>query len=220
MTSLEKLRVFDIRRYHPYTLNGLYSPTSPSPNCRLQLRYHLDFEGAMHPNWHSQGWHPPHLVRALPRSLDPFDRLPSDRVCRPFVASLFAASRASPLTESDSTLSLPALILSRSSPGLQNRTHSSLIDDPGCPLRKLVLLESTPSSLRLAYAISLCSNALHFHCDSNEPGKLYSCVGTFLPYAQVAGYPCLICSPIVRRTTYHLQQHGAGPVSKITIGHD
>lgn len=77
-----------------------------------------------------------------------------------------------------------------------------------------------PSSLRLAYAISLCSNALHFHCDSNEPGKLYSCVGTFLPYAQVAGYPCLICSPIVRRTTYHLQQHGAGPVSKITIGHD
>ncbi|KAG6381246.1 hypothetical protein JVT61DRAFT_5650 [Boletus reticuloceps] len=155
LPCLERLRVFDVRHYHPYTMNV------------PQLRYHLDFEGAMYP--HRDDATLPHLA-SYELYLDPstrvtpFDRLPDDRVC---------SLRLSGECRLSSKASFPALrhltIRSVTSNAfdrlefnsvfagsqLESFIHSqgdrlgfevrnihlqSLIDGPGRCLRKLVLL--------------------------------------------------------------------------------
>ncbi|KAG9314431.1 hypothetical protein JVU11DRAFT_5228 [Chiua virens] len=161
LTSLETLRVFDVRHYHPFPLNVPH------------MRYHLDFEGAIYPlTTYKDGEIPPHLT-TYELHLDPSTRVsPFDRIPSICIRSL----RLSGDCHINHEASFPALrhLTIRSvtsntfdrikfssvfaNAHLESFTHAqghrlafemrnahleSLVNGPGFCLRKLVLLGST-----------------------------------------------------------------------------
>ncbi|KIJ68361.1 hypothetical protein HYDPIDRAFT_179511 [Hydnomerulius pinastri MD-312] len=159
LASLERLRVFDVRNYHPYTISVPH------------LRYHLDFEGAMFPG-PLDGKLFPHL-KSYELYLDPstrvspFQRLPSDRIrwlrlsgdCHLAVNACFPALRHLTIrgitsnafdkirfhdvyaeSQFDSFIHAQGHRLGFE---IRNVHLESLVTGPGRHLRKLVLLGST-----------------------------------------------------------------------------
>ncbi|KAI9572894.1 hypothetical protein HD554DRAFT_2185107 [Boletus coccyginus] len=168
LTSLDKLRVFDVRGCHPYAMN---IPRS---------RYRLDFEGAMYPT------DAPHLASyelylGPSTRVAPFDRIPSDRLralrlsgnCHLTPGASFPALRHLTIRSVTSNAfdKIKFSIVFAGS-RLESFTHApghrlgfeirnvhleSLVNGPGRSLRKLVLLGST----RLATsAIASCLRSL------------------------------------------------------------
>lgn len=178
-------------------MNSMLSLTTPnpSPNCRFQSHNCATILTLKPPCTLAIPQHPPtsspmsftlippraspcsiaSLVIAFAHCVCPVTAisLPT-RPSRPFATSPFAASRATPLTASNSTLSLPALGSTHSHMhkvivwGSKSETFTSSLSPtaqdvafgswfswaaPGLP----------PLSLHLACAISRCSSTLHFH---------------------------------------------------------
>lgn len=130
---------------------------------------------------------------------------PPRRPSRPLAVSLFAASQAIRLIESDLTVFAGSRLQSfthtqghRLGFEIRNIHLESLLDGPVCCLRKLVLLGSACLS-----TITSCSHNLptleYFALSPvivSELREKPSCPGTFPPDAQAAGYLCLVCSYI------------------------